>query len=246
VVEMKVSACIVTRGDVDTDDVVCSFPEEWEVLLWNNSEQMLTKWRTASDVEEHPVTGLSVYGRYAAIRYASHDLIYVQDDDCIVSDPKAILDAYCVVSGYSRLESPAEQGPFSTGVVACNMPPEFRHSFYQDHALVGFGAVFHRDAPKKAFEAMFSKAGPDLEGNWEEYIKKGNGYLIEIANAEYFRRTCDIVFTALTPRALVDVPVTNLDHAYSENRMYRQPDHVDERRRMLELALKVRDEPSRA
>jgi hypothetical protein len=101
------------------------------------------------------------------------------------------------------------------------MPPEFRHDFYTDHALVGFGAVFHRDAPARAFEKFYAVSPPGTEG------KNGEWGLI--------RDTCDIVFTALTPRVLVDVPVENLPWAYHWDRMYRQPELLAERVRMLDL-----------
>lgn len=57
----------------------------------------------------------------------------------------------------------------------------------------------------------------------------------------FWRRTCDIVFTALTPRVLVDVPYVNLPWASDSNRMWKQAQHIEERQRMLELTLKVRD-----
>ena len=56
-----------------------------------------------------------------------------------------------------------------------------------------------------------------------------------------FHRTCDVVFTALTERKLVDEPVQMLDYAYGEDRMYRQEGFHEERKQMLELALAVRD-----
>ena len=57
---------------------------------------------------------------------------------------------------------------------------------------------------------------------------------------EHFRRTCDIVLTALTPRVLVDVPKENLPWAEGEERMYRQPEHVGERKRMLDTVMATR------
>jgi hypothetical protein len=57
-------------------------------------------------------------------------------------------------------------------------------------------------------------------------------------------QTCDVVFTALTPRALVDVPYENLPWAEDPDRMYRQPGHQAERGKMLELAFRARDAAS--
>lgn len=218
---MNVSAIIVTRGDVDMGPI---FDSLWEtgfrnIIVWDNSGE-----RSTIDPYLHFVGGedLAVYGRYAAIKYARHDLIYVQDDDCVVSDPKAIVDAW--------LDHPWDD------FVVCNMPQEFRHSFYEEHALVGFGACFHRDAPERAFQrwgAATMKRGGALEGR-TTFVDEGRW-------SPFFLRTCDIVFTALTPRALVDVPVQNLPWAVSENRMYRQLEHVAERSWMLDLVKGVRD-----
>ena len=57
--------------------------------------------------------------------------------------------------------------------------------------------------------------------------------------AGLFYRTADVIFTALTPRLLVDMPYTNLPWAESPNRMYKSPDHFGERKGVLELALKA-------
>jgi hypothetical protein len=243
-----VSVVIPTRGDVDCDEIVCSFPPDWEVLLWNNGEQMLTIWRHPNEpepnaVEEHPVTDLGVYARYAAIEYASHDIILTQDDDCIVSDPKAIVDTYEFLAtcpehgpmkygevkghwGWVCWHDDHDRSPFSTDAVVCNMPQRFRgQGIYatNEHALVGFGAAFHRDAPQRAFDRLLG-----MRDCW-------NG-----EQTAWFDRTCDIVFTALTPRVLVDVPHEDLPHAHAPNRMWKQKTHQAERQRMLELVKQVK------
>lgn len=224
-VDVNVSACLVTRGDVDINPIIDSLPEEWEKIIWDNSRGC---WEVCRPVFSGRIGGtvhsvrlihqggdLSVYGRYAAIEYASHDLIYVQDDDVIVSDPQAIVQEWLW-----QAKAPGPQ------TVVCNMPQVFRHDFYTDHALVGFGTAFHRDAPRRAFERFME--------HHEHMIPLG-------IRQEVFWRCCDVVFTALTPRVLVDVPKTNLPYAEGPDRMYRQPEHVAERARMLKLALQVRD-----
>jgi hypothetical protein len=209
---MNVSAIIVTRGDVDLTQIVDSLPEEWEVVIWDNSVPSV-RVPGVCEFTLPSIQDLSVYGRYAAIKHASHDLIFVQDDDCIVSNPQAIVDEW------KRWSNGVPEGGKKGGHVVCNMPSEFRHDFYRDHSLVGFGAVFHRDAPFKAFSRRLW-VGEDIP---------------------WFHRTCDIVFTALTPRVLVDVPKTNLWWAEDSTRMYRQPQHAEERTKMLELVRQVRD-----
>lgn len=188
---MNVSAVIPTRGDVDLSEILDSLPREWEKVIWDNSVR----------------TDLAVYGRYAAIAECEHDLIYVQDDDCVLA-PEAfiqLLDAY------------------EPGSVVCNMPERFR-PHYPDSCLVGFGAIFDRDLPDIAFdrfEMAYPSEGCDADPTW--------------------RRTCDVVFTALTPRVLVDAPYMDLPWATGDDRMYRRPSHVGERQRMLDLARAVRD-----
>jgi hypothetical protein len=232
VVAVKVSAIIVTRGNVDLRPVLDSLPPEWEHVVWSNGggwdgeatvavrdagRKKVGSFDRCTDVG----ADLSVYGRYAAIEHASGDVIYVQDDDCVVSDPQAIVADWQAetVAGFD-------------GVV-CNMPEPWRSQpFYAEHGLVGFGAAFHRDAPKRAFDIFAgynAKNAPrtDIElGSWPEA-------------RPWFLRTCDVVFTTLTPRVLVDVPHESFDYAWDADRMWRQPDHQSERERMLDLVLQV-------
>jgi hypothetical protein len=204
---VEVAAIVVTKGDQDIRPVLASLPEEWEQVVWDNSVER----------------DLHVYGRYAAIERTDADLIYVQDDDCIVSDPQALVDAWDEMRALAEIE----QTPDPAAFVVCNMPPEFRHDFYTEHALVGFGAVFHRDAPQRAFEKF----------QMDNY---GLTFpLTSPTEVSWFHRTCDIVFTALTPRVLVNVPVESLPYAYHYDRMYRQPEHQAERVRMLDLVRQI-------
>lgn len=67
---LPVTACLVTRGDVDMAPIVAPVAELLdEVIIWDNSKR---------PVDER------AYGRYAAIPEARNELIYVQDDDNIV------------------------------------------------------------------------------------------------------------------------------------------------------------------
>lgn len=197
---VTVSAIIVTRGDVSLDKII---GQDWpdsvgEILVHDNSVEI----------------DLSVYGRYAAVETAKNPIIFVQDDDVLL--PRESLETIL-----SRL---TVSDPHA---VVCNMPARFRDQpQYErgDSALVGFGACFHRDAPKRAFE---------------KFVAPADGF--NLASGPWFHRTCDVTFTALTPRVLVDVPYEDLPHAHAENRMWKQPQHVEERMRMLELVRKVRD-----
>jgi len=212
---MSVSAVLVTRGDVPLDQIIDSITAAGidDIVVWDNS------------VRED----LAVYGRYAGIAEAKHDLIYVQDDDCVVpSESIKALIAEWADYRHSQYDfsHPDHKvlAEWAEDHFVANMPFDFRHSFYREHSLVGFGAVFHRDAPYRAHDRFNCRF-------WE----MSDGY------EQFFNRTCDVVFTALTPRVLVDVPYQNLAWAEGPDRMYRQPSHGFERARMLEWALKVRD-----
>ena len=216
---IDVTAVLVTRGDVDLAPVLASLPPAWEVIVWDNS------------VRED----LAVYGRYAALEEVATALVYCQDDDCIVSDPQALVRAWhesratAVNDARSLLhESPENLREIAQGRhVVCNMPARFRHDFYVDHALVGFGAVFQRDAPARAFARWFGTERSHRIDDTPEWSR--------------FYRTCDIVFTGLTRRVLVDVPHEDREFASAPGRMWMSHGHVQERKEMLDLVRQVRD-----
>lgn len=236
---VNVSAIIVTRGDHDLGEILDSLPDEWERIIWDNRGGILIfenegDWRGNGPPQPDNWSDLSVYGRYAAIEYASHELIYVQDDDCVVSDPNAIVERFCE-DVLERAWYPEEM------CVVCNMPSEFRHGFYEEHALVGFGAAFHRDAPARAFSTFFHGMGAKLSDYTETVRALAMARQFGFNGDPDFFHTCDVVFTALTPRVLVDISKTNLPWATDESRMYRQPGHQAQRGKMLELAFQAKE-----
>jgi hypothetical protein len=205
---VEVTAIIVTYGDRPLTPITDSLPTDWEVLIWDNGAGELARRNPNEDVWETieaDLPDLAVYGRYAAAQYATNDLCFTQDDDCVVDDPTAI------VAALDLLRFPdGELAP----IAVCNMPREFRHDFYQEHALVGFGAAFPRYLPWRIF--------------------REHRDLSQIPQS-VFDRTCDIVFTGLTRRWLVDVPVRSLPYASDPNRMWKQPTHQNERAQVLEI-----------
>jgi hypothetical protein len=237
----NVSAIIVTRGNVDLAPVLDSLPPDWEQVIWDNGKGVVDVGGSdairldrglpdeAFDGDRYApemrVSDLSVFGRYAAIEFATWDLIFVQDDDVIVSDPQAIVGRYIDEGTHMHDEFGKGLTTYfdDPGCVVANMPQEFRHDGYTDSCLVGFGACFHRDAPQRAFDRMRA-----------ESFLRGDG-------DEFFQRTCDVVFTTLTPRALVDVPKIDREFASDPDRMWKQPNHHGERTRMLDLVRQVRD-----
>lgn len=107
----EVSAVLVTRGDVDMAPILDSLPFS-DVIIWNNAER----------------EDKGIFGRYAGIAEAKHDVIVTQDDDLIVTCWDALLEAY------------------EPGVVVCNYPEPW------DIPWVARGAIFDRDLPQRAFD----------------------------------------------------------------------------------------------
>lgn len=64
----EVTACIVTRGDVDLQPILDSLIDYEDVIVWDNSVR--PDWKCA--------------GRYMAAMEAATDLVFFQDDDTIV------------------------------------------------------------------------------------------------------------------------------------------------------------------
>jgi hypothetical protein len=125
----KVSCVIVTRGNVDLRPVVDSLPFE-DIVIWDNSKAP---------------TDSRVFGRYyGATMLAKNDVVAVQDDDAIIEDWPAILEAY------------------EPGVIACNMGAAHR-AYYAPMglALVGFGAVFDRSLIASTFDQYFAQFPKD-------------------------------------------------------------------------------------
>jgi hypothetical protein len=201
---MEVSAIVVTRGDVDLRPIYDSIPLGWEIVWWNNGDGTVTITHRDReyycDVRESGLPDLGVYGRYAAIEYASHPIIFIQDDDCVIRDPSRIVATY------------------EPGIVSFNMPYSFRDGGV-DSEMVGFGSCFHRDLPTRTFDHFYEMG---FEFTWP-----------------LFHRTCDVVFTSLTPTKMVHEPLELLDYSYADNRMWRQPNHNIERRQMRDLCEEI-------
>jgi hypothetical protein len=83
-----------------------------EVIIYDNSKR----------------DDFGIYGRYAAIAEAKHDVIYTQDDDVLVSCHRELADAY------------------QPGRLVCNYPQPW------DIPWVARGALFDRDLPRRAFD----------------------------------------------------------------------------------------------
>ena len=120
---MNVSCVIPTRGNVDLTEILESLAWCDDVIVWNNAER----------------EDLGIYGRYAAIAEAKHDVIITQDDDL-------------VVTGWPQLL--AEYEP---GVLTVNYPQPW------DIPWVARGAIFDRDLPEQAFALYFGSFDMDKD-----------------------------------------------------------------------------------
>lgn len=234
----EVSAVIVTRGDVPLDEIHDSFPEFGEVIVWTNGQGCWVGRPDGTFFYDQGTLNLermevefpdvSVYGRYAAIKRATLPVVYVQDDDCIIPDIAGLLARY------------------EPGRITANMPKS-RWADYPDSCLVGWGAVFDRDLPARAFgRAGFEPhVGPfpdDVEeGGWQDLRVTRNGTSWTWPSARAFQRDCDVVFTSLTPHRKFDLGFRHLPWAETPGRLFRQPEHARARAEILAAARACRD-----
>lgn len=183
-----VTICLVTRGDVDLGPIFESLaplsPDR--LVVYDNSRQ----------------TDRAVFGRYIATQLGATELVYVQDDDCVV-------DADAIVAAHEP------------GRLVANMPVS-RWADYPDSTMVGWGAVFERRLAFEAFNRYWAQPG------------------VQIPRDPVFDRTCDVVFSALTPRTVIDVGFSHLPWAETDGRMFRQPGHKSERDRVLQRCRELR------
>ncbi len=230
---MKVSAVIPTRGNVSLDPILDSLPASWDVVVWNNASADPShgspRWhRWSPNTKRHytygyggEATDLGPHGRFAAIEHATGELIVAQDDDVVVSDPQAIVDAHMGARD-PRRGNPA---PSWKVKVTCNMPASHR-SQYPDPAecgaMVGFGACFARDVPELAFQRFFAR--------WPH---------IERTDPMFLRESCRIV-TTLSPVVYCDIAKEDREFASDLDRLWKQPNHNWYRQKMVEMARAAR------
>src|SRR5262249_33023831 len=111
----------------------------------------------------------------------------------------------------------------SLGHIVSNMPEDHGkgQGYYSDHCLVGWGAIFSRHLPEEAFS-----------------LYREHGYSTE---DECFYRTCDVVFTALTPYVRVHYGHESFNFAYGPDRMYQHPAHNEERLMVLNRCRSIKE-----
>jgi len=117
-----VTALIVTRGNIPDGigQIFKTLEDLDEIKVWDNSK---------STIDFKP------FGLYVAAGFAVHDLIYVQDDDVLVSNPKAIIAAW------------------HPGRIVCNMGKDYQEQYTnKPDKLMGFGCVFEKALIRPTFE----------------------------------------------------------------------------------------------
>ncbi len=189
-----VTAVLVTRGDLSFDLLQPIYDSIYAAGI-----PAIYVWNNRA------VEDVKVYGRYAALDEVHTGVVYVQDDDCVI-EPSAIRTLL---------------GRYEPDVINANMPIS-RWADYPDSALVGWGAVFDRDLPGKAF------------ARWRRF----HGYTIE---DPVFQRDCDMVFTGLTPCRKVDLGFRHLPWAETDGRLFKEPNHQHARNALMTLVREVRD-----
>ena len=186
---------------------------------------------------------LKVYARYAAIAETDAAVIATQDDDCIVPWEE-ILPYYAP----GRLVANMDRDRWGPGWG------------YPDSTLVGWGALFDRDLPGKAFDLFEEKSGVTTylaetpafkreilpsgviqqSNSPHRHWDQGRGW---ITNEEFWR-TADVIFSSLTPRTVIDVGFRHLPWSTASNRMWTgDPNHSKERNAVLNLCRKIRTWP---
>jgi hypothetical protein len=86
-----VTACLVTRGDVDLEPILATLPYP-NVLVWDGSKR---------DSDE----AYGMFVRWLCVAEAETDVVYVQDDDCVFSRHDELVAAYrpgTIVSTYGH------------------------------------------------------------------------------------------------------------------------------------------------
>lgn len=129
----QVSACLITRGDVDLAPILETLPYD-DVVVWNGSERY-----------ERPGT----YGRYLVMREAKHDIVYLQDDDCVFRHHDNLMAAYAP----GRITAVYGHGDTPDGL--------------EDVALVHGGALVDRHVSATAF-ARYLERWPVDNGFYRE------------------------------------------------------------------------------
>ncbi len=193
---MKWSAVIVTRGDVDLSPILSTLRDADEIVIRKGHEGVWERWEAALE--------------------AAHEIVYTQDDDCVVNVDEVMAAALTHRAELVRAVPATAQ--YIPSAMVCNMPAWKRYEYPDDIALVGWGACFHKAHVRKALVEYRSAFEPDA----------------------LFRRECDRVITGISPLQLIDVPFSHLPYAEGEERLGKQKEHGECLRQIRERIYAIR------
>lgn len=114
----KVTACLLNYKRPDElreiEKHLRSFPFIDEVLIWDNSGKK----------------NVINYGRYLAAKAARNEIIYTQDDDCIIENVASLYSTFVALNGEKMVNG---------------MKPERASAYRGKDSIVGWGAFFRRE-----------------------------------------------------------------------------------------------------
>lgn len=142
------------------------------------------------------VIGDTPFNRYKAMLESNAEILFTQDDDC-VTDLGPLFEAY----------DPA--------VIVNAMTPEHAAQYRGPQTLIGFGAIFHRELVRFAFERW----------TWKR--------------DDLFYRESDRIFPTVNRHETVFPEIEILPHASDADRLWKQPDHQVARAAMNQRILSM-------
>lgn len=199
----QVCAVLVTRGDVNLDPIRETLPYG-DIVIWDNGA--FAKLKSFGDFR--------VFGRYMGILETRKSYIYFQDDDCIVRNHEQLIEAW------------------EPGKVVGNFRKDAaRERYFHDSTLLGWGSLFERELPFRAFFRYARYFPID-----EEFM---------------FGLGAEFTWPILTPskKVIVEIAEGGAVEWLDENgavfaradRMSNQPGFYEEMERVMQRAREVRD-----
>jgi len=208
-----------------------------DIVVWNNNPELRLNLDAENLTVINSERNLVTYGRYLCTQHARHDLIYTQDDDCLVHNIGELYisfqrDPSCITHGLklghlahnaenffdvspkdvSLLDSDEQQ----SGADDPSRKPQTQGGSAAQMGLVGWGAFFNR--------------------KWCDVFQN---YIACFGEDELLCRKADRLFTLLLDRRHRSLPaeVTDLEGASGEEALSVKSDHFDLTRQAVERAL---------
>ena len=188
------------------------------------------------DQNDGKAENLNVYGRYVLAQQAINDVIYTQDDDCVIGNIEVIkrvfdLDPTRIAFGLAPTHYPLWEG----GAFQRAEPPGVGASL----AMMGWGAFFNRYWLRTADPQGGPRVTPLIEQlGWKSIFLP---YCDRHGLDENFRREADRIFSLLLNRrhAFVRADVEHLPGAESADALASEPEHWVSRDRAISRCLEI-------